>query len=340
MIRAAVVGATGYTGGELLRILLAHPEVRIAHVTSESRPGQKIGDIHPFLRGRLDLTLESFHAKRLAGACDLAFFALPHGVGSKNIADFVAQGKRAVDLSADFRLKNVKTYQTWYKVKHASPGLLKKAVYGLPELYRKDIPGSPLIANPGCYATTTILALSPLVKRNWVTPGSLVVDAKSGVTGAGKKLDPMYLYCEVTENFQAYAVAKHRHVPEIEQVLADQSGKPVSLTFVPHLVPMTRGILATAYGTLKKKMTAAAVRQAFEEDYGGERFIRLLPEGRWPQTKDTAGTNYVDINVTIDERNRRVVVLAALDNLVKGASGQAVQNMNLLFGLPEALGIK
>jgi N-acetyl-gamma-glutamyl-phosphate reductase len=340
MIRVAVVGATGYTGGELLRILLAHPEVRIAHVTSESRPGQKIGDIHPFLRGRLDLALETFHAKRLADTCDVAFFALPHGVGSKNIADFVAHGKRAVDLSADFRLKNVKTYETWYKVKHASPGLLKKSVYGLPELYRKDIPGSPLIANPGCYATTTILALSPLVKRNWVTPGSLVVDAKSGVTGAGKKLDPMYLYCEVTENFQAYAVAKHRHVPEIEQVLADQSGRATAITFVPHLVPMTRGILVTAYGTLKKKMTTAAVRRAFEEDYGGERFIRLLPEGRWPQTKDTAGTNYVDINVTIDERNRRVVVLAALDNLVKGASGQAVQNMNLLFGLPEALGIK
>ena len=185
-----------------------------------------------------------------------------------------------------------------------------------------------------------LLALSPLLRRKWLTPGSLVVDAKSGVSGAGKKLDSMYLYCEATENFQAYAVAKHRHVPEIEQVLADQSGKPVSLTFVPHLVPMTRGILVTAYGTLKKKLTNAAVRQAFEEEYGGERFIRLLPEGRWPQTKDTAGTNYVDINVTIDERNRRIIVLAALDNLVKGASGQAVQNMNLLFGLPEAMGIK
>lgn len=340
MIRVAVVGATGYTGGELLRILLAHPEARVDHVTSESRPGQRLGEIHPFLRGRIDLTLESFNAKRLAGQCDVAFFALPHGVGSKNIAEFVAQGKKAIDLSADFRLKNVKTYEAWYKVKHASPELLKKAVYGLPELYRKDIPGTPLIANPGCYATTTILALSPLVRRKWLTPGSIVVDAKSGVSGAGKKLDPMYLYCEATENFQAYAVAKHRHVPEIEQILAHQSGRTESLTFVPHLVPMTRGILVTAYGTLKKKMTTAEVRRSFEEDYGGERFIRLLPEGRWPQTKDTAGTNYVDINVTIDERNRRVVVLAALDNLVKGASGQAVQNMNLLFGLSEALGIK
>ncbi|MBK8574529.1 MAG: N-acetyl-gamma-glutamyl-phosphate reductase [Elusimicrobia bacterium] len=340
MIRVAVVGATGYTGGELLRILLAHPEARVDHVTSESRPGQKLGEIHPFLRARLDLTLESFNAPRIARQCDVAFFALPHGVGSKNIADFVTLGKKAIDLSADFRLKNVKTYEAWYKVKHASPELLKKAVYGLPELYRKDIPGTPLIANPGCYATTTILALTPLVRRKWLVPGSIIVDAKSGVSGAGKKVDPMYLYCEATENFQAYAVAKHRHVPEIEQVLGDQTGRATTLTFVPHLVPMTRGILVTAYGTLKKKMTAAAVRQAFEEDYGGERFIRLLPEGRWPQTKDTAGTNYVDINVTIDERNRRVVVLAALDNLVKGASGQAVQNMNLLFGLPEAMGIK
>ncbi len=340
MIRVSVVGSTGYTGGELLKILLAHPEVRVAHVTSESKPGQKLSDVHPFLRGRLDLTLEAFDAKKLAAGCDVAFFALPHGVGSKNIASFVAQGRRAVDLSADFRLKDVKTYEAWYQVKHASPALLKKAVYGLPELYRKEIPGAPLIANPGCYATATILALTPLARRKWLVPGSVVVDAKSGVSGAGKKLDPMYLYCEATENFQAYAVAKHRHVPEIEQVLEDQSGATMSLTFVPHLVPMTRGILVTAYGTLKKKMNAASVRRAFEEDYGGERFLRLLPEGRWPQTKDTAGTNYVDINVTIDERNRRVVVLAALDNLVKGAAGQAVQNMNLLFGLPEALGIK
>jgi N-acetyl-gamma-glutamyl-phosphate reductase len=340
MIRVAVIGATGYTGGELLKLLVSHPEARVNHVTSSSRVGQNLSDIHPFLRNRLDLPLESFDAKRLAQACDVAFFALPHGVGSKNIADFVAQGKRAVDLSADFRLKDVKTYEAWYKVRHASPALLKKAVYGLPELYRKEIRKAPLIANPGCYATTTILALTPLLRRKWVVPGSVVVDAKSGVSGAGRKVDPMYLYCEVTENFQAYAVAKHRHVPEIEQVLADQSGSKTSLTFVPHLAPMTRGILVTAYGTLKKKMTPAAVRQAFEEDYEGERFLRILPEGRWPQTKDTAGTNYVDINVTIDERNRRVVVLAALDNLVKGASGQAVQNMNLLFGLSEAQGIK
>lgn len=340
MIRVSVVGATGYTGGELLRILLAHPDVRVVHATSESRPGQRLADIHPEFRGRLDLVLEAFHAKHLAADSDIAFFALPHGVGSRNIAAFVAQGKKAVDLSADFRLKDLKTYESWYKVKHASPALLKKAVYGLPELYRKDIPGAAVIANPGCYATTTILALTPLLRRNWLVPGSIVVDAKSGVSGAGRKLDPMYLYGEVTENFQAYAVIKHRHVPEIEQVLADQAGRTVSLTFVPHLVPMTRGILVAAYGTLKRAATGAVLRRAFEEDFGNERFLRLLPEGQWPQTKNVAGTNYVDINVTVDERHRRVVVLAALDNLGKGAAGQAVQNMNLLFGLPEAQGLK
>ncbi len=340
MIHVSVVGATGYTGGELLKILLAHPAVRVVHATSESRPGQALADVHPFLRGRLDLTLEGFDARRLAADSDVAFFALPHGVGSKNIAEFVARGKRAIDLSADFRLKNVKTYEVWYKVKHASPALLKKAVYGLPELYRKDIPGASLIANPGCYATTTILALTPLVRRKWLVPGSVVVDAKSGVSGAGRKLDAMYLYTEVNENLQAYSVIKHRHVPEIEQVLGDQARGAVSLTFVPQLVPMTRGILVTAYGTLRRPHAAAALRRAFEEDFGGERFIRLLPEGKWPRTQDVAGTNHVDINIALDERHRRVVVLAALDNLVKGAAGQAVQNMNLLFGLPEAEGLK
>jgi N-acetyl-gamma-glutamyl-phosphate reductase len=298
-----------------------------------------LSEVHPFLRGRLDLTLEAFNAKKLAAASDVAFFALPHGVGSRSIADFVAQGKKAVDLSADFRLKNIKTYEAWYKVKHASPELLKKAVYGLPELYRKDILAAPVIANPGCYATASILALAPLFKRRLLAPGSVVADAKSGVSGAGRKLEAMYLYTEVTENFQAYAVAKHRHVPEIEQVLGEQGGASAALTFVPHLVPMTRGILVSAYGTLRKKTPLAALRRAFEEDFGRERFIRLLPEGRWPQTKDVAGTNYVDINLALDERNRRVVVLSALDNLGKGAAGQAVQNMNLLFGLPEATGL-
>jgi N-acetyl-gamma-glutamyl-phosphate reductase len=339
MIKVSIIGATGYTGGELLKILRNHPEARVTHVTSESSPGKRLEEAHPQLRKDYDLTLEAFDPQRLAKDTDLAFFALPHGVGSKAIAQFLATGRKVVDLSADFRLRDLKTYESWYKVKHASPKLLKEAVYGLPELFRDRIPGARLIANPGCYATTTILALAPLLKHNVIDPSSIVVDAKSGVSGAGKKLDPMYHFPECAENFQAYAVAKHRHVPEIEQALKDASGRAAPLTFVPHLVPMTRGILANAYARLKRKMSSAQVRALFEKEYGGERFIRLLPEGRWPRTQDVSYGNYVDINATVDERNGRVIVMAALDNLVKGASGQAVQNMNLMSGFDEAAGL-
>ncbi len=339
-IRIAVVGARGYTGGELLRILLSHPGANIVHVTSESNAGRSLGEVHPFLRGRLNLVLEKFNARALAADSDVAFFALPHGVGSKSIAEYVKSGKKAIDLSADFRIRDLRTYETTYKSRHASPGLLKKAVYGLPELFREKISRATVVANPGCYATTTILALAPPLKRNLLKPGSVVVSAASGVSGAGKKLDPMYLYCEATENFQAYSPVKHRHVPEIEQALGDHAGREVSLTFVPHLAPMARGIHVTATGDLRRRTTAAALRRVYQEAYGSERFVRLLPEGRWPQTKDVAGTNCVDINVTVDERHGRAVVLAALDNLFKGAAGQAVQNMNLLFGLHEAEGLK
>ncbi len=323
----------------MLKILRRHPDVRVKHVTTSSSPGKRLEEVHPQLRKDFDLSLESFDAKRLARDTDVAFFALPHGVGSKNIAEFLATGKKVVDLSADFRLRDVKTYEAWYKVKHASPKLLKEAVYGLPELFRPRIPGARLVANPGCYATTTILALAPLLKNGVIDPASIIVDAKSGVSGAGKKLDLMYHFPECAENFQAYAVNKHRHMPEIEQTLKDVSGRTVALTFVPHLVPMTRGILACAYAKLRKKTDVSRIRALFEKEYGGERFIRLLPEGRWPQTKDVSYTNYVDINAAVDERNGRVIVLAALDNLVKGASGQAVQNMNLMFGLDEAAGL-
>jgi N-acetyl-gamma-glutamyl-phosphate reductase len=308
-------------------------------VTTSSAPGKSIEEVHPFLHGEYELTLETFDAKRLAKEADVAFFALPHGVGSKSIADFIAAGGKAVDLSADFRLKSVKTYEAWYKVKHASPALLKEAVYGLPELFRDRIPGARLIANPGCYATATILSLAPLLKAGLIKPETIVVDAKSGVSGAGKKLDSMYHFPECAETFQAYSVIKHRHVPEIEQVLKDASGRSVALTFVPHLVPMTRGILVDAYASLKRRMTTAQVRAVFDKAYGGQRFIRVLPEGRWPRTGDVAHTNCADINLAVDERSNRVIVMTAIDNLVKGASGQAVQNMNLMFGLDETAGL-
>jgi len=339
MINVSIVGATGYTGQELLRILARHPHVRVLHVTSESSPGKRVDEMHGDLRGVYDLVFEKYDAKTLAADSDAAFFALPHGVGSKAVAQFAKFGKKAIDLSADFRIENLKTYEAWYKVAHAAPALLKKAVYGLPELYRKKIVGASIVANPGCYATTTILALTPLLREKLIDPSTIVVDAKSGVTGAGKKLASMYHFPETSENFQAYGVAQHRHMPEIEQVLSDQAKRSVKITFVPHLVPMNRGILANAYASLKPGVSSARVRKAFENAYGRERFVRLLPEGQWPQTKDVIHGNFCDINIKVDERTRRVIVLAALDNLVKGASGQAVQNMNLLFGRDEHEGL-
>jgi N-acetyl-gamma-glutamyl-phosphate reductase len=339
MTRIAVVGATGYTGAELLKWLLRHPRVRVNHVTSVSSAGKPLSDVLPFFRNKYDLLLEKPDPKRLAADTDLAFFALPHGEGARAIAAYLRGGGKAIDVSADFRLKKVKEYETWYKTRHPAPELLKEAVYGLPELFRARIRSTRIVANPGCYATTSILALAPLLRSRLVRPDSIVVDAKSGVSGAGKKLALMYHYSEVTENFQAYAVANHRHVPEIEQALASVTGRSVRLTFVPHLVPMDRGILVAAYATLNRRASLSRLRSLYQETYGGEPFLRILPEGEWPQTKNVVHTNFCDINVQLDGRTGRVVVLAALDNLVKGAAGQAIQNMNLLFGWKETEGL-
>jgi N-acetyl-gamma-glutamyl-phosphate reductase len=339
MMRVSIVGAAGYTGGELLRLLARHPRARVRRVTSESAAGKPLGRVHADLATVYDLVLEKLDPTRLARETDIVFFGLPHGVAGKVAPVFLKAGAKVVDLSADFRLRDPGLYRAWYKTRAPAASFLKKAVYGLPELFRDKIPGAALIANPGCYATASILALTPLLRRNWVEADSVVVDAKSGVSGAGKKLDPLYLFNEVTENFQPYAVAHHRHGPEIEQALGDVAGRNVKITFVPHLVPMQRGILVAAYARLKKRLPEDRLRKAFAEDYGNERFIRLLPPGLWPQTKGTLRTNFVDINLKLDERTGTVVVLSALDNLVKGAAGQAVQNMNLLFGWPETEGL-
>jgi N-acetyl-gamma-glutamyl-phosphate reductase len=340
MINVSIVGATGYTGGELLRWLKRHPKARVTHVTSGSSAGKKLEDVHPSLRGTYDLTLEDFHAQRLARDCDVAFFALPHGAAGRSVAEFLdAGGPKAIDLSADFRLKDVKTYAEWYKTEHASSRWLRDAVYGLPELHRKSIRPARLVANPGCYATASILALTPLLKAGLVKTASIVVDAKSGVSGAGRKMEPLYHFSEASENLQAYAVAAHRHTPEIEQEVSREAKTKVVLTFVPHLVPMNRGILVAAYMEPKKALTPARAREVIARTYHDEPFIRLLPEGVWPQTRAASHTNYCDINATVDRRTGRVIVMAALDNLVKGASGQAIQNMNLLFGFRETEGL-
>jgi N-acetyl-gamma-glutamyl-phosphate reductase len=339
LIRVSILGATGYSGGELLRLLLNHSFVKIQHLTSESSGDQPIDQIHPRLRGRLSLRLEKLNPAAIARDTDVVFSCYPAGAGIVPNAFFYKKGLKVIDLSADFRLPSAELYRTWYHGTHGAAPLLKKAAYGLPELFRSSISRSTLVANPGCYATAAVLSLAPLVKPMLIDPKSVVIDAKSGVSGAGKKVALEYTYTEANENFKAYAVANHRHQPEIENTLARAGGRGVTVTFVPHLVPMTRGILSVAYATLKRSMKTSEVRTLFLRAYAGEPFVRVLPENELPQTKNVSHTNYCDIGITQDSRNRRIIVIAALDNLVKGAAGQAVQNMNLLCGRAETEGL-
>jgi N-acetyl-gamma-glutamyl-phosphate reductase len=277
--------------------------------------------------------------KRIAAESDVVFLCFPAGVGIAPAAALQKAGVKVIDLSADFRLPSAKMYEAHYHGKHGAPHLLRKAVYGLPELFRDEIANASLIANPGCYATAAALSAAPLLKPAVIDPDSLIVDAKSGVSGAGKKVAASYMYSEVNENLHAYNVAVHRHQPEIETVLKKSSSVGVRLTFTPHLIPMTRGILSVLYATLKKPMKTGALRELFARHYANEPFVRVLPEGELPQTKNVTHTNYCDIGITQDARMRRAIVVAAIDNLVKGASGQAVQNMNLCFNRPETEGL-
>lgn len=339
MIRASILGATGYSGGELIRILLNHPSARLQHLTSESSPGKPVWSVHPEFRGRVSQDFVPLNVAKIAADSDVVFSCFPAGVGIAPAAGFIKAGAKVIDLSADFRLPTTKMYEAVYRGKHGAPDLLKKAVYGLPELFRSRIVTSSIIANPGCYATAASLSAAPLLTPLIVDPDSLIVDAKSGTSGAGKKLASTYMYCEVNENLHAYNVGIHRHQPEIESVLFKASSVKVRLTFTPHLVPMSRGILSVLYATLKKPMKTGDIRRLFAKRYENEPFVRVLPEGELPQTKNVSHTNYCDIGITQDQRLRRVIVIAALDNLVKGASGQAVQNMNLCFARPETEGL-
>lgn len=339
MIRASILGATGYSGGELIRILLNHPSTRLQHLTSESSPGKPVWSVHSEFRGRLSQEFVPLDVKKISKDSDVVFSCFPAGVGIGPIAGFHKAGVKVIDLSADFRLPTAKMYEAVYHGKHDAPDLLKKAVYGLPELFRSSIADASLIANPGCYATAASLSAAPLLKPLIVDPDSLIVDAKSGVSGAGKKVTSTYMFCEVNENLHAYNVAVHRHQPEIETVLNKASSAKVRLTFTPHLIPMSRGILSVLYATLKKPMKTEALRHLFTRHYENEPFVRVLPDGELPQTKNVTHTNHCDIGITQDERLRRVIVVAALDNLIKGASGQAVQNMNLCFARPETEGL-
>ena len=339
MIRCAVVGATGFTGIELIKILVRHPGVSLTALTTRQDKPIPVNDLIPVLSRKTSLVVRNYAWKELLRSADLFFICLPHTEAAQTAAKLFRAGKIVIDLSADARLKRASDYVTWYGHKHPAPQILKKSVYGLPEIYREKIREANLIANPGCYPTGAALALWPLVKRGLIELDSIIIDAKSGVSGAGKKLSPAAHFCEVDQNFKAYKVNTHQHTPEIEQTLSDQAGRPVKVTFVPHLLPIDRGILSTVYARRKKGVNPAAVVKAFQEAYADEAFVRFRGEGVFPPVKDTTGTNFCDIGVAADCAGGRIIVISDIDNLLKGASGQAVQNMNIRFDFPEGQGL-
>lgn len=339
MLKVAVVGASGYTGVELLRLLHGHSEVTVSCVTSEQNAGRPVAEIFPTLRGRYAQQLENLEPVRVAEKADLIFTALPHKAAMEVVPTFLKLGKRVVDLSADYRFNDAAVYESWYEP-HLNPELLGQAVYGLPEVRRAEIVPAQLVGNPGCYPTCTILGLQPLLRQGVIDPTTVIVDAKSGVSGAGRGAKVDNLYCEVNEGFKPYGVGGvHRHLPEIEQELSLLAGEQVTISFTPHLVPMDRGILATSYARLAADLSPADLVRLFGEFYAGEPFVRVLPQGSFPSTAHVRGANFCDIGVTVDTRTGRVIVVSAIDNLVKGAAGQAVQNMNLMCGFPETMGL-
>lgn len=335
MIQCAVIGATGYTGMELVKILLRHPRVRITALTTRQKGNLPLRQLLPMLPPSVSLKLEAYSFQGVRGRADVVFLCLPHTGAMETARKFVKAGKIVIDLSADFRLRDARDYLSWYGVKHKARELLGKAVYGLPEMYREGIRQAQLIANPGCYPTGAILGIAPLLGQRVAAPDPIVIDAKSGVSGAGKKLNPATQFCEVDENFYAYKIGRHQHTPEMAQALSDAAGTPVSVTFVPHLLPLERGILTTIYLRKRRGVTHEAIGRAFERAYHGEPFIRLKGHGAFPSLRDVQRTNYCDIGFWSDPDSERLIVVTAIDNLVKGAAGQAVQNMNIRCGFPE-----
>ena len=338
MTNIAIVGASGYTGVELARLLLAHPNANITCLTSRQHAGTPFSEVFPSMRGQLDLLCDPVDIELICNKADLIFTALPHKTAMEVVPHFLGAGKKVIDLSADYRLHDAQTYADWYQ-EHTSPDLLDEAVYGLPELYRAQISGARLIANPGCYPTSAALALAPLIQHDLIDIGSLIIDSKSGVSGAGRVAKEGSLYCEVNESFRAYGVATHRHTPEIEQTLSNLAGREVTVSFTPHLLPVNRGILTTCYASLAQSITTEEVLAHFGEQYANEPFVRVLPAGKLPDVGFVRGSNYCDIGVVCDERTGRIIVVSAIDNLVKGAAGQAVQNMNILLALDETTGL-
>ncbi|MGL4607221.1 MAG: N-acetyl-gamma-glutamyl-phosphate reductase [Eubacteriaceae bacterium] len=338
MLKVSIIGGTGYAGQELIRLLLGHPEVEIVTVGSRSFTGMKFSEIYRNFDQLTEAICEVGEINVLAEKSDVIFLALPHGIASKMINKEILEKTKIIDLGADYRLKDKKEYETWYQTEHFSTDLIEEAVYGLCELHREEIRQGRLIANPGCYTTCSILSLAPLIKNNLIDEHSIIIDAKSGVTGAGRGSSLELMYCECNETIKAYKIGEHRHTPEIEQELGLLNGKEFHLLFTPHLVPMNRGILAVSYGKLKTEVKENELRELYIDFYGNEFFVRLTGD-KMPETRWVKGSNFCDIGIKVDERTKRVVVVGAIDNLIKGAAGQAVQNMNIMFNLEEKLGI-
>ena len=337
--RVGIIGATGYTGVELLRLLLHHPEVEVTALTSQKYAGQFIDQIFPSLMNQVKIKCEELSIHEISQKTDFVFTAVPHKTAMETVPLFYKQEKRVVDLSADFRFQDPLIYDRWYQ-KHTASDLLKEAVYGLPELHRERIRHAKIVGNPGCYPTGALIGLIPLFKQGVLSYENIIIDSKSGVSGAGREVALGSLFCEVNEGVRAYNLFKHRHLPEIEQELSQLALQKVTVTFVPHLIPMDRGILTTLYVNLNKKMKTEEVLNIFQECYRGEPFIRIYPKGKVPNTKDVRSSNYCDIGIDVNESEGRAVIVTAIDNLVKGASGEAIQNMNIMLGYPETMGLE
>ncbi len=340
MIKIAIAGATGYTGSELLRILYHHPEASVIRITSEQSAGKHVTEVFPEFRDLYDLTFEALREETFLKDIDLVFLALPHGESMKVVPRITNDSIRIIDLSADFRLHQGDLYPQWYNRKHTAPDLLNGWIYGLPELHRETIRKARYIANPGCYPTSALLGISPLVKKGIVDLQGLIFDAKSGVTGAGKSPKAHLHFPEANEALMAYRIGDHQHTPEIEQEIAQQAGKKVTINFTPHLIPMSRGVYNTIYATLRKQVSTNDLLGVYQGFYEAEPFVRILPEGSVPNTRQVRGTNFCDIGLKVDPRTGRVIVASAIDNLIKGAAGQAVQNMNLMMGFDETTGLR
>lgn len=338
MVRVGIVGATGYAGAELVRILGGHPQVELSILTSRQFAGVKFDRVYPALAGCVNLTCEELDVENVCDRAEIVFLALPHQLPMTLVPQFLERGVRVVDLSADFRFNDPAVYESAYQP-HTARDLLDQAVYGLSEIYTEAIRTADLIGNPGCYPTSTLLPLIPLVRKNLLNLDTLIVDSKSGVSGAGRSLSITSHYCEVNESFKAYKVASHRHNPEMNVILSRETGRTVELTFVPHLAPMSRGMLTTIYASPSSELQEVDIRKCLQNTYANHAFVRLCPDGRGPDTLHVKGTNFCDIGFRIDPNSNRLILISAIDNLVKGAAGQAVQNMNIMLGLDETIGL-